>query len=835
MTAWDVTADQRAQLLDPDQHLQALSRIAAEALMAGAWETAYAAADRLCRLSLRAGARGFLVRAEVARRLGHAAAARRDIERALELDPTDYLVNLHALGLGEANARLAAARALVDDPKVPAHALRVAVAVLQGEQAQVIERVETTDAHLRGWVSWPSGCPLRATIIGAGSEQSFVLQNDPAHPLASERYHVVAFTRPRPDLGEVELRFHPAAEAVPMNRKTFPARVPPRASGSQPRSRRPDDACDLTVIVPIFEDAEATRICLDSLEAQDLPGRSWRILIVNDASPNPDLVADVERRAMAGRVTLITNPSNLGFAASVNRAASLTTRGDLLLLNADTILPDGGLARLLALAETTPDLGTITPISNNGVIVNFPDLFGPNELPPVCELSRWDQAAGLADPAPIELPNGIGFCLLITRACWRAAGGMPLTYGRGYYEDVDFCLRTRQLGFRHLCATNLIVGHAGSVSFGAEKRRLVVRNAAALAARYPGYSAEIDAVRLANPFREAFAAIEQRIDPPRYDIVILNPLPSRGPELSLWLAHWQAAELRCLFIELDGPASDLRLRIRGDAGGLPQSLAFAPDVARERRDLLGYLRSTRHDRVVVVAPERCPGVLAALATDLDGPLDLLVAGAQSLAPGEELRDESRSTADLWARVDRLLCGDGMTLACGQRALPDPLRHKLVPPPIGPECGDTARPQWPARHVCLGILSPLPSAAVSRLSLALETGARRIGLAVRLLIVGGTLNDLELMAGSAIFVTGPVAHEEVAAVVADFGCAAVLLPYRDRFFGCLERAPCPRRAYFDWSGGAYAARSDDLVLDPAICDTDAAAQILRWLAVASIAP
>ncbi len=490
----------------------------------------------------------------------------------------------------------------MDDPNIPVHALRVAVAVLQDEP-QVIGRFETTDTHLHGWVSWPSGRLLRATITGAGSEQSFALQDDPAHPLASDRYHVAAFTQLRPGLEEVELRFHLAAEVEvgPMNKTIFPARIPPSALWSQPPTRPPDDACDLTVIVPVFEDAEATRICLDSLEAQDVPGRCWRIVIVNDASPNPDLVADVERRARAGRVTLITNPSNLGFAASVNRAASLTTRGDLLLLNADTIVPDGGLARLLALAETTPDLGTITPISNNGVIVNFPDLFGPNALPPARELSRWDQAAGQADPAPIELPNGIGFCLLITRACWTAAGGMPLTYGRGYYEDVDFCLRTRQLGFRHLCATNLIVGHAGSVSFGAEKRRLVVRNAAALAARFPGYSTEIEAFRLANPFREAFAAIERRIVPPRYDLVILNPLPSRGPELALWLAHWRAADLRCLFVELDGPASDLRLRLRGAAGGLPQSLAFAPEAARERRDLLGYLTATQHDRVVVVA------------------------------------------------------------------------------------------------------------------------------------------------------------------------------------------------------------------------------------------
>lgn len=833
--AWGLTADQRAHLLHPDRHLLALSRIAGEALLAGAWDTAYVVADRLCRLSVRARARGYLFRAEAARRLGDGAQAQADIALAQEADPTDTLVNLHALRFAEGDARRDAAQALVEDPRTPLEALRIAVPVLHAGQARIVARIEATDADLLGWVTWPAGHRLDGTVAGAGPARIQVIEADPAHPLAAARIHAAAVALPRPDLGAVELQLACAGLSSGRHRQTFLPRVPPGADPRQPRSSAPGEACALTVIVPVFEDAGATRTCLDSLEAQVLPGRRWRIVVVDDASPNAALVADVAERARAGRLTLIRNAANLGFAAAVNRAAGLAPEGDLLLLNADTILPEGALDRLLALAGATPNLGTVTPVSNNGVVTSFPDRYTANPLPPVAELADWDRAARLAAPEPVDLPNGIGFCLLVTRACWDATGGLPLCYGRGYYEDVDLCLRARQLGFRNLCATNLVVGHAGSLSFGAGKRRLVVRNAALLDLRHPAYRAEIEAFRVADPLRDAFAALERRIAPPRYDRVILNPLLTVSPALAPWLAQWRAAGSRCLFVEPDGSEAD-RVRVRGEAGGLPQSLRFALDVPQERRDLTAYLKAAQPGRVVLVAPERCPSPLSAIGARLGAPLDLLVAGARSLAPAIRTRppagsDRSRDRADLWRRADRLLCGDGMTLALARRALPKALHRKLAPPVATEPCADP-----PARrHPRLGILSPLPSAAASRLARAIEPRLRQADAAAQLLVLGGTLDDLGLMAGSATFVTGPLAADEIAACAERFRCAALLLPERDRLFEGLERTSCPRRAYFDWSGGAYVPGPGDLVLDPAICDAEAAARIVRWFLAVSNPP
>ena len=46
----------------------------------------------------------------------------------------------------------------------------------------------------------------------------------------------------------------------------------------------------------------------------------------------------------------------------------------------------------------------------------------------------------------IDIPNGTGFCLYITRECLDAVGLLSEDFYRGYVEDVDFCLHARAKG-----------------------------------------------------------------------------------------------------------------------------------------------------------------------------------------------------------------------------------------------------------------------------------------------------------------------------------------------------------------------------------------------------
>src|SRR5262249_41037716 len=109
----------------------------------------------------------------------------------------------------------------------------------------------------------------------------------------------------------------------------------------------------------------------------------------------------------------------------------------------------------------------------------------------------------------VDLPNGTGFCLYISRACIAAVGHLAETFERGYLEDIDFCLRGREQGFRNVCAPNVYVGHAGSRSFGDTKRALVLKNLAVLDHRFPSFRAESASFVKADPLRPARINIER--------------------------------------------------------------------------------------------------------------------------------------------------------------------------------------------------------------------------------------------------------------------------------------------------------------------------------------
>src|SRR5262249_6379529 len=160
------------------------------------------------------------------------------------------------------------------------------------------------------------------------------------------------------------------------------------------------------------------------------------------ASPDWRVRKYLAKIAEQPHVELLANERNLGFVGAVNRALEHVGNGDIILLNSDTVVPVGFVDRLTAAARSSPDIGTGTPLSNNGDLAGFPvrNSVGPLESLEVIEqLNRiaTDVNAGRV----VDIPNGVGFCLYITRECLNAVGLLSEGLHRGYLEDADFCLR----------------------------------------------------------------------------------------------------------------------------------------------------------------------------------------------------------------------------------------------------------------------------------------------------------------------------------------------------------------------------------------------------------
>src|SRR3954469_2302985 len=118
----------------------------------------------------------------------------------------------------------------------------------------------------------------------------------------------------------------------------------------------------LSIVIPTHDTRELTLRCLDSLRASPLPGRE--VVLVDDAS------RDGTAEAVAARhpeVVVLRNEEPARFTRSANRGLARASGEVLLLLNSDTEVETGGLARLVEIFAREPELGIA------GALLHYPD------------------------------------------------------------------------------------------------------------------------------------------------------------------------------------------------------------------------------------------------------------------------------------------------------------------------------------------------------------------------------------------------------------------------------------------------------------------------------
>lgn len=260
----------------------------------------------------------------------------------------------------------------------------------------------------------------------------------------------------------------------------------------------------IAVIVPIYSGAVEVVECLESvLGAKN--STPFDLILVNDKSPDANIgnyLRTLEKRSIPN-LRIFHRMANAGFSAAVNLGMAAAGSDDVILLNADTVVHDGWLDRIVNAANSDPTIGTVTPFSNNGEICSVPYLC--KSLPVSTEKlgAKLDQAAAAQNQGSVtDLPVAIGFCMFIRRACLNEVGFFDAAkWGRGYGEEVDFCLKAASLGWRHVLAGDVFIVHRGAVSFGNEKLERIIESAKKINESYPFYDDTIQRFLHKDPVR----------------------------------------------------------------------------------------------------------------------------------------------------------------------------------------------------------------------------------------------------------------------------------------------------------------------------------------------
>ena len=264
------------------------------------------------------------------------------------------------------------------------------------------------------------------------------------------------------------------------------------------------------VVIPVYSGYDETIACIDSVIRAANTTRH-EIVVVDDQGPDPKLRDALKEYEAAGAITLLVNPANLGFPGAANAGMALHPDRDVILLNADTLVPRGWIDRLRAAAYRAGNIGSVTPLSNRATICSYPEINKDNDLPEEIDWEELDQlCAGVNKGQTVELPTAVGFCAYLRRAMLRETGLLNTErWKRGYGEENELCILAASRGWKHLLAPNLFVVHHGAVSFGADGRRAQLEaNLVELNRLYPDYIPRIMDFLRADPV----AAVRRAID-----------------------------------------------------------------------------------------------------------------------------------------------------------------------------------------------------------------------------------------------------------------------------------------------------------------------------------
>lgn len=342
-----------------------------------------------------------------------------------------------------------------------------------------------------------------------------------------------------------------------------------------PERTPPDSTVD--VIVPVYLGRHAVLRCITSVLCARCE-TPMELIVIDDASPDPELRAELRRLAAMCRFTFLENAANLGFVATVNRGMRLHPGRDVVLLNSDTVVPEGWLDRLRRAAYAAPNIGTVTPFSNNATILSFPRSCEANSIPEGQSVQRLDALFAHANAGQVvDLPTAVGFCMYIKRAVLEELGYFDeARWGKGYGEENDFCLRASALGWRHVAACDVFVEHEGGVSFADWKPEQLNHNLAKLHALYPDYARTIERFIAQDPLAPARNRVSLRLlkqHAPRYLLFVLHGLGGGTKVAADDLAARLARDGEAV-LELRSEAPD---RWWLECHGLPYAVRYRPE------------------------------------------------------------------------------------------------------------------------------------------------------------------------------------------------------------------------------------------------------------------
>lgn len=232
------------------------------------------------------------------------------------------------------------------------------------------------------------------------------------------------------------------------------------------------------IVIVTHHSAREVGACLDAAM------RTGAEIVVVDNAGCEETALEVERRG----VRLIRNATNRGFAGAVNQGIRALATPFILLLNPDAVIEKGvaALAEICARPGVAAAGGMLVDARGRpqtGFMVRrFPtaaalacEALLINRLWPANPVNWHYRCLGMDCSEAREVEQPAGAFLMVRRDAWEALGGFDERFHPLWFEDVDFCRRAAERGYRNWFVPEAVAIHTGGHSItaiGVEKRAL---------------------------------------------------------------------------------------------------------------------------------------------------------------------------------------------------------------------------------------------------------------------------------------------------------------------------------------------------------------------------
>lgn len=270
----------------------------------------------------------------------------------------------------------------------------------------------------------------------------------------------------------------------------------------------------MLVAILVYNGRPFVPACLHSAAGARIGHRDVDVLVLDDASPEPGWSDELRGICESLDLGYYRTPRNLGIPRNMNLGLLRAVEGGydyVLIVNSDVVMPLNMVNAMVRVAESHAGIGSVTAWSNNVSVFSVPNSDDSGIL------KRQDTVDWISSELErefgtfaLDVPTGVGFCLLIPTDVIRKVGLFDPVYGRGYCEEVDWCLRSRARGYRAVLALSAFVYHQGSGStvdagMVGHQQTTVAEHERIVDLRYPWYRRDVAAFvdsGVLDPLRE---------------------------------------------------------------------------------------------------------------------------------------------------------------------------------------------------------------------------------------------------------------------------------------------------------------------------------------------